>query len=191
MTILITGFDAFAGIELNSSQMVVDALAKLELDGVVTAVLPTAYHRAESRIHDLIRRHRPDRVLMLGLARQARAIRLERAAQNLDDCAEADNEGDVRQRQKIVEAADLTHLSTLPLTRMAEIARELGNEVEFSRDAGGFVCNHVFFTTAQLIASELPDSRCGFVHLPALDAGSDELKRMVELIQAWLENGIE
>jgi len=29
------------------------------------------------------------------------------------------------------------------------------------------------------------------VHLPALGAGSDELKRMVELIQAWLEDGIE
>lgn len=187
MTILITGFVAFAGMERNASQLVVEALAELELDGVLTAVLPTAYRAADKRIQELMTMHRPERILMLGLARQSKALRLELAARNLDDCAEADNDGEVRLRKKIVDETDVTHLSSLPLGRMADIARELGNEVEYSRDAGGFVCNHVFFTAAELIASELPGSRCGFVHLPDLSVGSDEFYRVVELIQAWTD----
>jgi len=58
-------------------------------------------------------------------------------------------------------------------------------------DAGGFVCNHLFYGLMHLIASERPDIRGGFVHLPCLpqqvagsggpSMGLDTLARAVEI----------
>ena len=46
-----------------------------------------------------------------------------------------------------------------------------------SRDAGGFLCNHVFYVLMQTLEQERPQARGGFVHVPllpeqALDAGA-------------------
>jgi pyroglutamyl-peptidase len=185
MTTLITGFEPFGGSSVNSSQLVVTALDALHEPAVVTDVLPTSYRRAEARIVDLLRLHQPGTVLILGLARGASGIRLEQVALNLDDCDAADNDGEVRLRQRINQAAPVGYWSSLPLDRMAAAARERGEEVLFSHDAGGFVCNHVFFTAAHLVATELLDSRCGFAHLPAVEEGEERLSRFVDIVRMW------
>jgi pyroglutamyl-peptidase len=190
MTILVTGFDAFGENEINPSALVVEALAENEQSGLLTAVLPTSYREAEKRIQTLIRRHQPNRVLMLGLASKAQAIRLEQVALNLNDCRAPDNDGEVRLGQRIADDAPIGHWNSLPLNRMARIAERLSHEVEFSRDAGGFVCNHVFFTAAQTLAMEFPDCRCGFVHLPWIDGPGERLTRTVELIRTWIADGL-
>ena len=190
MTILVTGFDAFGENEINPSALVVDALAETGQSGLLTAVLPTSYREAEKQIQTLIRRHKPGRVLMLGLASNARTIRLEQVALNLNDCSAPDNDGEVRLGQRIADEAPIGHWNSLPLNKMARIAERLGHEVEFSRDAGGFVCNHVFFTAAQTLATEFPDCRCGFVHLPLIDGPGEQLTRTTELIQAWIADGL-
>jgi pyroglutamyl-peptidase len=190
MTILVTGFDAFGANAVNPSALVVDALAQAGHAGILTAVLPTSYREAEKRIQTLIRRHRPKRVLMLGLASKARAIRLEQVALNINDCAAPDNDGEVRSGRRIADEAPIGHWNSLPLNRMARIAARLGHEIEFSRDAGGFVCNHVFFTAAQLLAMEFPDCRYGFVHLPPIDGAGEQITRTVELIRAWIADGL-
>ena len=68
MTTVVTGFEPFGGAGSNASELVVTALAASEDPGLATAVLPTSYRRAEAGIGDLLRSHRPRRVLMLGLA---------------------------------------------------------------------------------------------------------------------------
>ncbi|MEO1246429.1 MAG: pyroglutamyl-peptidase I [Pseudomonadota bacterium] len=188
MTILITGFDAFGGADVNISQLVVEELADIGQEDLVTAVLPTSYRKAGERIRELIRAHRPDWVLMFGLASDTKSIRLERAALNFDDCAAPDNDGEVRLQQRIAEQAPPSHRSSLPLSRMAEIARDFGHHVQFSLDAGGFVCNHVFFEAAHLVHTELPDSRCGFVHLPLVTEPGEELDRILRIVQAWISD---
>jgi pyroglutamyl-peptidase len=190
VTILISGFDAFGEAKVNSSQLVIEALAETEPEGVITAVLPTSYSEAEKRMQTLIRQHRPDRILMLGLASKAQAIRLEQVALNMNDCAAPDNDGEVRLSQRIAEDAPIGRWNSLPLSRMASIARQLGHAIEFSSDAGGFVCNHIFFTAAQMLAAEFPDSRCGFVHLPDISGSGEKLARTVELVQAWIADGL-
>jgi pyroglutamyl-peptidase len=190
MTILVSGFDAFGEARVNSAELVVDALAQAEHRDVITAVLPTSYREAEKRIQTLIRRHSPSRVLMFGLASKAKAIRLERVALNLNDCTAPDNDGEVRLGRRIAEEAPIGYWNSLPLNRMARIAESLGCEIEFSRDAGGFVCNHVFFTAAQTLAMELPDSRCGFVHLPYIGGPGEQLSQTVELVRAWIADGL-
>lgn len=187
MTTLVTGFEPFGGASSNPSELVVAALAALGEVDVVTAVLPTSYRRAADGIGDLVQQHRPRWLLMLGLASDAARIRFEQVALNLNDAAAPDNDGEVRQGRRILAQAPVGYWSTLPLARMAETAYDLGEEVEFSRDAGGYVCNHVFFTAAHLAATRFPDTRTGFVHLPAVEPSDKRLKRFVAIVRTWAE----
>ncbi len=187
MTMLVTGFEPFGGSRVNSSELVVTALDSPGKPGVITAVLPTSYRRAEARIVDLLHAHRPRTVLMLGLAESTDSIRFEQVALNLDDCDAPDNDGNVRLRQRIVEGAPVGYWSSLQLDRMADTSRNLSEDVLFSHDAGGYVCNHVFFTAAHLVATEFPGSRCGFVHFPAVPTSDERLLRFIEIVRIWVD----
>lgn len=186
MTVIVTGFEPFGTSRTNSSGLLVAALHALEEPSVFTAILPTSYRRAEARMLELLHAHRPATVLMLGLSSEAVGLRLERVARNLDDCESPDNDGEVRLRRTIVEHAPPSYRSSLPLRRMAETARHLHEDAAWSDDAGSYVCNHVFFTAAHWTATQLPASRCGFVHLPALEESGDRLTRLLEIVRRWI-----
>jgi len=188
MTTLVTGFEPFGESTVNSSELVVAALDSPGNPDVIAEVLPTSYRRAEARIGDLLHTHRPSTVLMLGLAESTASIRFEQVALNLDDCDAPDNDGNVRLRQRIVEEAPVGYWSSLQLDRMADVSRDLGEDVLFSHDAGGYVCNHVFFTAAHLVAKEFPDTRCGFVHLPAVQASDERLSQFIEIVRSWVDD---
>lgn len=136
---------------------------------------------------DLLQQHRPDQVLMLGLAAGEQALRLEQVALNLDNAESPDNGGEVRQCTRIVEQGPVGYWSTLPLAAMARQAGRIGEAVQFSHDAGGFVCNHVFFSTLHRLARAGGGSRGGFVHLPPLDTG-ERLVRVAGLVRTWIED---
>ena len=188
MTTLVTGFDPFGEAELNASELVVTALSDLNDPGVVTAILPTSYRRAEERMDQLLRTHHPNLVLMLGLAGDRTRICLEQVALNLNDSSKPDNDGEIRQQKRIIEEGPVGYWSSLPLEDMAADARRFGEEIVFSRDAGSYVCNHLFFTSAHLIATAYPNCRCGFVHLPPLDGPGERLDRFVEIVRSWISS---
>jgi pyroglutamyl-peptidase len=186
VTVLVTGFEPFGGSDVNASQLLVSALAQAREPGLVAAVLPTSYRRAEARIVDLIRSHRPTAILLTGLAPEAPGIRFEEVALNLDNHDAPDNDGEVRRRRRIVETAPVGYWNTLPLDAMAGTAGSLSEDVAFSHDAGGYVCNHVFFTARHVVATEQPTVRCGFVHLPAVQGHGERLGRLVKVVRAWI-----
>jgi len=68
MTTLLTGFNPFGNHAVNPSQIVVKQLLARGLPGLIGEILPTEYAAAGARIVDLIRTHRPDRIICLGLA---------------------------------------------------------------------------------------------------------------------------
>jgi pyroglutamyl-peptidase len=69
---------------------------------------------------------------------------------------------------------------------MARTAKRLGEEAAVSHDAGGYVCNHAFFTAAHLGATSASGMRVGFVHLPPVARDDVRLLRIVEVVRAWL-----
>ena len=119
MVILVTGFEPFGGIEVNPSQAIVESLgqdsASRRHATLVTEVLPTEFRAAGDRIVALIREHRPDAVLSIGLAASAASIRLERVALNLNDALRPDNGGDLATGRLIDPAGPIGYWSTLPL----------------------------------------------------------------------------
>lgn len=169
--ILVTGFDRFGDNDHNSSQAIVDALARAGDPGLACRVLPTSYRRAGELIESWIEHERPRAVVMLGLAASAAALRLERFAHNRDRSESADNDGEVRSDSPIVEVGPEVYTSTLPLERFAAAVRSAGTPVEPSLTAGGFVCNHVFYRARHRIERTNLRIPCGFLHVPSTRPG--------------------
>jgi pyroglutamyl-peptidase len=164
--ILVTGFEPFAGAQLNSSQIVVDWLEEQSLDGVTLAILPVEYERSVERILGLIMEVDPEIIISLGQAEGRAKVSFERVAVNLDDARIADNFGEVRRDLPIRFDGDDAFLANLPVRAVVEALIARGHPVEESLSAGTFVCNHLFYS----VMNHLKDSqsRCwmDFIHLP-------------------------
>src|SRR6185503_14590339 len=149
MTTLLTGFNRFGDLEVNPTQLIVESMAKrpgaFTNFNLVVEVLPTEFIVAGNRISQLIRQHRPEMVVCLGVGAGLGEIHLERVALNLDDGGLPDNAGVSRTGQKIVPDGPLAYHSTLPLVRMREALRQRGIPAIISNHAGTYVCNHVFY----------------------------------------------
>ena len=185
--ILITGFEPYGGLVFNPTEFILDKLAAYQDTGVETAVLPTSYNRAESEIAELIQRQRPTALLMLGLKRGATRLCFERLADNWDNSIAPDNDGHVRIRKKIIDGAPKHYSNTLPFDILADTAVQMGETVEFSDDAGGYVCNHAYFVAANIITTKFLDCRYAFVHVPPVQRSSERVTRLVNIIRRWTQ----
>jgi pyroglutamyl-peptidase len=168
MRVVLTGFDSFTGVESNPSQLIVEHFARRGDPDLVAAVLPTQYDAAAFRIRTLIREHRPDVVLSLGVAQTRTAISLERVALNLDDCDTPDNAGVLTHGRLISPGAPLAYFSTLPLDALLAALKLAAIPAAISNHAGTFVCNHVLYCALHEVALAALPTRCGFVHVPAV-----------------------
>jgi pyroglutamyl-peptidase len=183
--ILVTGFEAFDGAATNPTQALAERISSLRLPDVVGCVLPTSYRRSEEAISAALRHFKPSTVCMLGLHAGTATLRFEQVALNLNQARKPDNDGDQRNHQLIRETGPVGYFGGLPLEQMRRLSEDAGETLDISRDAGGFVCNHVFYTASELLTRELPNSRAGFVHVPPLDPA--RLERMSKVLEAWVE----
>jgi pyroglutamyl-peptidase len=186
MTTLVTGFEPFGGARVNPSELLARALAEPADPSLVTAVLPVSYRRAALELERLLERHRPELVLLFGLHPSTKHVTLETLAVNRDDASVPDSDGEQRAGVPIVDGAPAGYPSTLPLDAMVAAAARAGVPVAFSNDAGGYVCNHVFFTAQHLAATRYPNCRSGFVHVPMTPGASPAFARLVALVRGWL-----
>ncbi len=199
MKILLSGFNPFANLSVNSSQVIVQEIEKrwrpVAPIHLTTEILPTEYCAAESRIRNLIREIKPDAVLCLGVADTRSAINLERVAVNWDDGGACpDNAGDIRAGQKIVDGPE-AYSSTLPLEEIQRTLKKHGIPVSFSNDAGTYVCNHVFYSALHEVQQLSLNTMCGFIHVPSIDekrswfrqSSGLPLEMMVSAIESCLE----
>ncbi|HET7573103.1 MAG TPA: pyroglutamyl-peptidase I [Gaiellaceae bacterium] len=182
MTTLLTGFAPFGAHETNPSQLLVEALAGD--GGVATAVLPVSYARAAGELARAVHAAEPDLVVCFGLAERRAEVSVERFALNLDDAESADNDGVVR-AAAIDPDGPVAYRSGLPVDEVVAALREAGLPAGSSRDAGGYLCNHVFYALSRLLERERPQTRCGFVHVPPLEVlPLEQLVRAARIVVA-------
>ena len=79
-----------------------------------------------------------------------------------------DNGGDCPVDRPVVAGAPAAYFSGLPIKRIVATLRAAGIPASVSQTAGTFVCNHVFYSLAHLLATRHPSTRGGFIHLPML-----------------------
>lgn len=163
---LVTGFEPFGGAEVNASQRLVEALGAEPPDGLqlTTAVLPVAWSRAADDLAAALEREQPELVVCFGQADGRAQVEVERFALNFDDGT--DDAGETR-RAEIVTGGPVAYRSLLPVDAVVDALRAEGIPAAASRDAGGYLCNHVFYALMRTVA-ERPGMRGGFVHVPLL-----------------------
>lgn len=185
--VLVTGFEPFGGSTVNPSQQLVDAL-----DGnVAKALLPVSYARAAKALRDAVAEHEPDVVICFGQADGRTGISIERFAHNLDEATTTDNDEAPGTGAAIDPDGPAAYASSLPVDDIVTALRAEGIPAAPSRDAGGFLCNHVFYV---LMGTLEQNARGGFVHVPLLPeqaleqaAASMPLETLVRAAQIIVE----
>ncbi|WHZ10333.1 MAG: Pyrrolidone-carboxylate peptidase [Burkholderiaceae bacterium] len=171
-TVLLTGFDAFGGAQLNPSWLAVHALHGRRVAGhrVIAAQLPTVFGESLQVLHDLLLEHRPSLVICVGQAGGRGTVSLERVALNVEDARIADNAAAQPVDRPVISGGPTAYFTTLPIKSMLLALQHEGVAAEVSQTAGTFVCNHVFYGLMHTLATQrgFRHTRGGFIHLPFL-----------------------
>lgn len=162
--LLLTGFGPFPGAPRNPTATLVERIAaRADLArraAIVGHVLPVTWAAIET-LPALLSEVEPDAVLMLGLARRTRRVRVERRAQARVLAAAVDAAGRHGPATLATEAA-MRLRATAPVEAMARAIRARGLPVDLSDDAGAYLCNAAFRR-----ALEVAEGRpVAFLHLP-------------------------
>jgi pyroglutamyl-peptidase len=165
-TVLVTGFEPFAGQRVNPSELAVRALGdRIAGRRIVTAILPVEFGAALSALRRRLRAVRPELVICVGEAGGRDAITVERVAINVDDARIPDNAGARPIDRAIVRRGPAAYWSTLPIKAIVAALARRRVPAAVSQTAGTFVCNHVFYGLMRSLARR-PGVRGGFIHVP-------------------------
>jgi pyroglutamyl-peptidase len=167
--VLISGFEPFGGSNLNSSQLVVEAISKESFSGLdlFTVILPVEFGKAADVLLSKVKEIDPEIIIAFGQAEGRKALTPEKIAINLDSARIPDNAGELRVNKVIIEKGADGYFSTLPIEKMVKAVKECGLESEVSLTAGAFLCNHIFYHLQhKLLESGV---KSGFVHLPLVN----------------------
>lgn len=170
--ILVTGFSVFPGAPVNPTEALAGILSDEPPRGEAIAafraeVLDVEYATIAGRLSAIGREFLPDIAIHFGLARECAGFRLERIARNSHAHARPDRAGAMPAAATVC-AGPQTLPSTLPLDLIAGRLAAAGLPVEWSDDAGGYLCNTVFTLSAAHACDGLRPVMAGFVHVPPL-----------------------
>ncbi len=189
--ILVTGFGIFPGAPVNPTEALVarllaDPPAGPHVAAFEAHVLAVEYGSVAANLSQIGAAFRPDIAIHFGLARGCSGFRLERVARNAHAPGRPDQAGRLPDRASICDGPD-SFVSTLPLDDTAAALRAAGLPVQWSDDAGGYLCNMVFALSASHSCDGLRPAFCGFVHVPPLKEAEPESPNAMAL--ADLERG--
>ncbi|MBL8580402.1 MAG: hypothetical protein JNK47_24670 [Mesorhizobium sp.] len=169
--ILVTGFSVFPGAPVNPTEALVFALRDAPPESGIEAfraeVLAVEYATVAERLSAIGRDFRPDIAIHFGLASACSGFRLERSARNSHANAREDQTGCLPVDAQVC-AGPETFASTLPLDLIALRLEGAGHRVEWSDDAGGYLCNTVFTLSVAHACEGFVPAMAGFVHVPLL-----------------------
>lgn len=170
-TILITGFGPFPGAPFNPTEPLVERLARVKLPGVriVTHIFETSYAAVDRDLPKLLKRHKPNAILMFGLATRARIVRIETRAQNALAVL-PDVTGKIPKHHAIAKGKPAAVPMALPSQAILQAVRKAGVRARISTDAGQYLCNYLcWHATAAATGTNGPDL-AGFIHVPLVAA---------------------
>jgi pyroglutamyl-peptidase len=168
--VLLTGFEPFGGESINPSWEALKLLQLQHIDGaeVMTRQIPTVFHHSIQALKQAVEETNPSIVICVGQAGGRSDISVERVAINVNDARIPDNDGNQPIDTPIAENGPVAYWSTLPIKAIVENMKRDLVPASVSHTAGTFVCNHLFYGLAHLIATERPGMRGGFIHIPYL-----------------------
>ncbi len=166
-TILVTGFGPFPGAPINPTDALIGTLARQKLPGrrIVGHVFATSYTAVDRQLPALISRHRPEALLMFGLAAATPHLRVETWARNslssLEDVAGA------VPGLRLIAPGHPTRLALPTLDRaLVAAARRARVPAARSVDAGDYLCNYLCWKAALAVRRGAGPRLAAFIHVP-------------------------
>ena len=170
-----TGFGPFPGAPFNPTAEVVRRLGRSRRAGLagvrlVTHVFETSYAAVDAELPRLLEEHRPDAVLMLGLAARARWLRLETCARNMRSRLLPDVAGEAAATPRIRPGAPPVLRGRAPFLELAALGRKARLPARLSHDAGRYLCNYAYWRLLEREdGGRLP--LAVFIHVPLVARG--------------------
>jgi pyroglutamyl-peptidase len=177
VTILITGFGPFPGAPFNPTETLVRQLTRRPAGlghAVASAcrighVFRTSYAAVDAELPRLITRHRPEVVLLFGLAARTAHVRVETRAINSRSVLSADVDGFAPPKSSIDPAAPAWRAGRAPHQRLIAAAEGAGVAARLSHSAGRYLCNYAYWRALETAAAT--GSLVQFVHVPLVREG--------------------
>ena len=167
MKILVTGFEPFGGEKINPALEAVQRLPETIAGAEVVKVqIPVVFGEDVAAVKAAVESCDPDIVLCVGQAGGRTHITPEFVGINYVDARIPDNAGNQPVAEAIVEGAPEAYFTKLPVRAMVTRMKEAGIPAAVSYTAGTFCCNEVMYGLLHLIATEHPEIRGGFLHVP-------------------------
>lgn len=165
-TVLITGFGRFPGAPFNPSGPLARAVATRRRPAFTNAtralhIFETSYAAVDRDLPKLLAKHKPDIVLMFGLAGRTNFVRIETRARNARSVLFPDVTGHRPDASEIA-PGEPARRGNAPFARLLAASRGTRTPSRLSRDAGRYLCNYVYWRALASRSGTLAQ----FVHIP-------------------------
>ena len=196
LRILITGFAPFPGAPFNPTQPLVarllrlrrPALSDIELTG---HIFPVTYAAIDRDLPQLLAKHRPQALLMFGLASRTPYMRVETRARNAITTLWPDADHTRRRKRSISDGADAMMFGP-HAAKLLRAANSTGIDARASRDAGSYLCNYLSWRAIEAANSDTGLHLASFAHVPPLardNASKHKDRRMRVTLEELVDAG--
>jgi pyroglutamyl-peptidase len=168
-----TGFGPFPGAPFNPTQPLLarllrlrrPALGDVELSG---HIFPVTYSAVDRELPELMAKHRPQALLMFGLADRTAHVRIETRARNAVTTLWPDADH-IKVRKGSISGGGADALMFGPHTaRLLRAAVGTGVDARASRNAGSYLCNYLSWRAIEAVKSGDGPRLAAFVHVPLI-----------------------
>jgi pyroglutamyl-peptidase len=175
LRILITGFGPFPGAPFNPTMPLVTRLTRLRRPAftdvaLVGHIFHVTYGTVDRQLPELIAQHRPQGLLMFGLADRTGHVRIETRARNAVTTRFPDADRNCARKGSISGGADAMMFGP-HTSKLLRAAVGTGVDARASRDAGSYLCNYLSWRAIEAANSGDGPRLVAFVHVPLLARG--------------------
>ena len=179
LRILITGFGPFPGAPFNPTQPLVTRLLRLRRPALgdvklIGHIFHVTYNTVDRELPELIARHRPQALLMFGLADRTAHVRIETRARNAVTLLWPDAAQTRVRKGSIGLGPDAMRFGP-HAAKLLRAALGSGIDARPSRDAGAYLCNYLSWRAIEAVGADLRVA--AFVHVPLLARGNTSIRK--------------
>ncbi|MGX1108902.1 MULTISPECIES: pyroglutamyl-peptidase I [Bradyrhizobium] len=198
LRILVTGFGPFPGAPFNPTMPLVKRLTALRrpaFDDIALSshIFDVTYAAVDRELPELIAKHRPQALLMFGLAGRTDYLRIESRARNAVT-TRFPNAGRQHARKGSIEGGADAQVFGPHTEKLLRAALATGIDARASRDAGSYLCNYLSWRAIEAVNRDNDLRLAQFIHVPPLahdgtaapDKSSITLEALVDAGEAML-----
>jgi pyroglutamyl-peptidase len=181
LRILITGFGPFPGAPHNPTMPLVARLLRLRRPAFSDVefaghIFPVTYKAVDRELPQLLAKHRPQALLMFGLATRTHYVRIETRARNAVTMLWPDADHTSLRKRSI--AGDAESMRFGPHTaKLLRVAVATGIDARASRDAGSYLCNYLSWRAVEATGVDNGPRLAAFVHVPPIARDGASLRK--------------